>query len=423
MPPSTVTDRTYWPLGSFWAASQHPEQDHEVGLEKPPEGNSLNLPRALHLNGKTALRAGSSPLLRFQIWHRRQALEGATLWSDQGKHFLQLLQAMVLVTAADQINAWWDDAWALSGSCMRFAMPLRIHESPLLAHRGLSGFAACGCPDVTDALELAEMARTWWMVYLVERSASMWTTWPPGMPDDEISCELPVLQSTYEAGYGDLVGSQYITDDTLFSHHPAEHQDPLVFQIKAVKLFVDIRKFIRTYQRKEHSIERYMSEPGFRLFLSRINTFRLGLPAAVKKPTLNLVEGIPLDREALVVAMMSHVAMVVLGEPFLTVESWEDAVGKLVLASIRAVLSFLYDSEICRSPMSYADHFSHCVQLRPRPTARGSLVHPLPVRKGAAADYGGHGPSRSAGHRSSPAIRAGRISVSSPSIPGSNAAS
>ncbi len=116
----------------------------------------------------------------------------------------------------------------------------------------------------------------------MERTASMWTTWPLAMAEDEISCELPVLQSTYDKGYGDLLGVQSIHAKDLYINHPPRHLDSFPLFIKAVKLFADAQRFFRSYQRQKHSIDRYINEPGLHLLLSQVNLFRLSIPVHMR---------------------------------------------------------------------------------------------------------------------------------------------
>ena len=287
---------------------------------------------------------GLDPLTRFQSWHRRQALEGVTIYVDRGQQFLQLIQTVILIAATDQLNAWWNDLWQLSAYCIRLAIPLRIYESSKGAPLSdLSGFGEPGCPGVEDPMEQAEMDRTWWMAYLMERTASVWTTWPLVMADDEITCELPVLQSTYDAGYGDLIGVQTLHSADLYSTHTPRHADPLNLLIKAVKLLADAQRFIRFYKRQTHSIKRYLSEPGFHLLVSHVHSFKLSLPADMRKPTACLSEGGSVDRDLLAAVMLVHATTIVLGEPFLSSDMWQHGVARMAQGAIRAILSLVYD--------------------------------------------------------------------------------
>ena len=343
--PDVLSKRTYWPVGTPLSAWAHPETDAEIG---DWGSDKHDLTGALHLSGKTAVGDGFDPLTRFQSWHRRQALEGVTIYVDRGQQFLQLIQAVILIAATDQLNAWWNDLWQLSASCIRLAIPLRVYESSQVAHfSDLSGFGEPGCPGVSDPMEQAEMDRTWWMAYLMERTASLWTTWPLVMADDEITCELPVLQSTYEVGYGDLIGVQTLHSAEFFSAHPPRHVDSLSLLIKAVKLLADAQRFIRFYKRQRHSIKRYLSEPGFHLLVSHVHSFKLGLPADMRRPTICLSEGGALDRDLLTVLMLVHATTIVLGEPFLSSDMWQHSVARMAQGAIRAILSLVYDGTRC----------------------------------------------------------------------------
>jgi len=318
--------------------------DHEIRSEKQQE-SLHNLTGALHASGKTAV-FDSSALGRFRLWHRRQALEAVTMYVDRGQDFLQLLQATILITASDQLNAWWADVWQMAGSCIRLAVPMRIYQSSAIPPSSFTASGDGACPDAKDPLEQAEMDRTWWMAYLMERTASMWTTWPLAMAEDEISCELPVLQSTYDKGYGDLLGVQSIHAKDLYINHPPRHLDSFPLFIKAVKLFADVQRFFRSYQRQKHSIDRYINEPGLHLLLSQVNLFRLSIPVHMRRPTEHQAAGGQLDRDLLAAIMLAHGTSVALGEPLATKDTWQHDLARMGLGAIRTILSLLYDSEL-----------------------------------------------------------------------------
>ncbi|ORY28962.1 hypothetical protein BCR39DRAFT_495759 [Naematelia encephala] len=340
LPSAALTNRSYWPIGTAVGATAHPETDQEIQSVKQ-QAELRNVIGAMHASGQTSFN-DSSILGRFQCWHRRQALELSTIYIDKGQAFLQLLQAAILVTASDQLNASWGDLWLLAGSCIRSAIPMRIYQSSAITSNDLMGIGSAGCPAAADPLEQAEMDRTWWMAYLMERSASVWTTWPSSMADDEITCELPVLQSTYDQGYGDLIGVQSIHTPDLYSDHPPRHIDSFTFFIKAVKLFADTQRFFRFYQRQNHSIHRYLDQPGLRLLISQVNSFRLSLPAHMRKPTQELAVG-QLDRDMLAAVLFAHATSVALGEPLVTKATWQHDIARMSLGAIRAILSLLYD--------------------------------------------------------------------------------
>ena len=331
LPATLLSTRDYWPTGTSASSISHPAPT-----------NDTQLAGALHSTGETFFSSSNSPLSRFQLWHRRHALQGATMSADRGEHFLQLIQTAILVTVTDQYNAWWNDLWQLSGTCIRLAVPMRIHEGGSQHDAASFGFGESGCPGTMDPLEQAEMDRTWWMAYYIERTASMWSTWPLVMADEEITCELPVLQSTFNQGYGELTGIQTIHTPDLYLSHP--RLDSFGLSIKSIKLFADSQKFLRFYRRRRHSIERYNAEPEFRLILSHIASLTMSLPPDIRRPTQNLIAGGRLDRDALVVVMLVHATSIVLGEPFLTPDHWQDDMARsLALTPVRSILSLIYD--------------------------------------------------------------------------------
>ncbi|WVR05988.1 hypothetical protein IAU60_003016 [Kwoniella sp. DSM 27419] len=167
-----------------------------------------------------------------------------------------------------------------------------------------------------------------WTVYVLERSATSATTWPTSIADDEITVELPVLQSTYDSGYGDLTGVQTFGSPDLLTSHPERHQDSLCFLIKALKLLTDVNTFFRRYSRGVHTIA--MSFPP---------QFRR---PAVMKPTARGADD-ALDRELILALWVTHGASMCLGEPLITPETWTDEGARMTLAAIRASLSLLYD--------------------------------------------------------------------------------
>ena len=228
--------------------------------------------------------------------------------------------------------------WSLAGTAMRLAVPMRLYESRLVPNR-----PSMTCPPAKDALQQAEMDRTWWMAFLLERTSSMWTTWPLQMADDEITCELPVLQSTFLAGQGELLGVQSFDDAALYTDHPPCHQDSLVLTIKVVKLFAEVQRFFRFYQRRAHSTDRYLVEPKLRVLMSQANLLRLSLPLSLRKPTQPSSADGHIDRDLLSSTMMLHGVSIILGEPLITATTRHHDVARSALMAIRAILSMLYD--------------------------------------------------------------------------------
>ena len=334
----------YRPTGTPLGAVMHPELDHELQGGKQQEHRSSETYRPLLFPNDSAAHGGSG-LSRFRLWHRRQALEGIALYADKGLRYLELLQATILVTASDQLNARWVDLWQLAASCLRLAVPMRLYQSHALSTNGPAEIGQIQCGDTTDTLEQAEKDRTWWMAFLMERTATMWSTWPLSLADEEIMTELPTTQSAYDAGHGELMGTQSIQDPDLYSKHPERHTDSLCFLIKAIKLFADSQRFFRFYQRRPHSVERYLDEPGLQILLSQVNAYRLSLPEHVRRPTNKLMSGQRLDVDQLAAVMSIHATMIVIAEPLVAKQTWKYDLASLGLRAVRAILSLVYDSE------------------------------------------------------------------------------
>jgi hypothetical protein len=258
---------------------------------------------------------------------------------------------MILLTANDQLNANFADMWLHSGSCIRMIIPLRLHEAVEMDTSNLTGFGEKMRLKAKTKLEQAEMDRTWWMAYLLDRSISVWTNRPATLPEDEITCALPVLQSTYDNyGHGvdevELQGVQSILDNNLYIEHPIRHQDSLVMYLKAIKLFSDTHRFFRIYQRQPHTVERYRNDIAARLLVSQANSFRMSIPESMRRPTRSLTEGGQLDKELLLGAMYAQATSLILAQPYMFPETWQEDAARVGLTAIRAILSLIYDSEL-----------------------------------------------------------------------------
>ena len=135
----------------------------------------------------------------------------------------------------------------MSGSAMRLAVPTRLNESSSKSR--ISAIVRLTCrithgwphdrrtcdhgaserrlgpslpgPDmVVGPHGQSSVELTTRMVYLLERSVTLSTCWSPvclagvsyltkqSLPDAEITAELPVLQTTFDRGWGDLDGVQ-----------------------------------------------------------------------------------------------------------------------------------------------------------------------------------------------------------------------
>ncbi|WWC58471.1 uncharacterized protein I303_101014 [Kwoniella dejecticola CBS 10117] len=305
----------------------------------------------------------ATALSRFQLWHRRKAFETFARYIDQGDQLLHCLQAYIIVTTVDQYNAWWTDLWMETGSCMRMATPMRINESPNVPEGSLRRGTHTLLGPPAGEMDQAERDRTWWMAYILERGATSATTWAPAMSEDEITVELPVLQSTYDSGCGQLQGVQTLTSPDLYTSHPPCHRDSLCLMIKSLKLYTEVGIFFRRYSQGTHSIAAYLSHPTFRLLLSQINAFRMSFPPEFRRPThFKVGHGVEaLDRDLIQSLWILHGASIGLGEPLITKDTWTHEGARMTLAAIRAALSLLYDITATSYDLTlFSPHCSFC---------------------------------------------------------------
>jgi hypothetical protein len=193
--------------------------------------------------------------------------------------------AQIITSMIDSYNAWWTDLWMEAGACIRMSIPLRLNETTRIPADNLERFRHVLIPEAKDPLEQAIRDRTWWMAYIVERSCNMSTSWAESLHDSEITVELPVAQSIFDSGVGDLQGAQSFQSPDLYRNHPAQHADGLVMFIKALKLYTDVARFFRQYGRGSHTVAGYLGHPSLRRFLSQINAFRLSFPPHLRRPT------------------------------------------------------------------------------------------------------------------------------------------
>ncbi|KIR97270.1 hypothetical protein L804_05452 [Cryptococcus deuterogattii 2001/935-1] len=345
---SSLSSPAYFPVGTPSDATIHPEYDFEIPVNPSTRGGGCSMQFQ-----SSSFRTAMSPMARFQLWHRRKAFETFYHYVDKGEKFLHSLQAQVIATTVDQYNAWWTDLWIEAGSCMRIAIPMRINESPHYDETSLRRHASLLLHPAQTAYEQAERDRTWWMTFLLERSVTATTTWPSSLVNEDITVELPCLQSSFDSASGVLSGSQNFQSPDLLTNHPPEHRDELTatskglsFLIKSMKLLGDVNCFFRRYSRGRHSIAGYVSNPTFRLLLSQINAFRMSFPPEFRRPTQSLPglgEANALDRDLISALWITHSAIMGLGEPLITRDSWMDEGARVTLSAIRATLSLLYD--------------------------------------------------------------------------------
>jgi hypothetical protein len=87
MPSTLLAERSFFPMGTVWTEQVHPMHDFQL---------SLNLDRylsgSMHVSGGVTTTA-TSPLGRFQMWHRRKALACISIHFDKGEKILQILQS------------------------------------------------------------------------------------------------------------------------------------------------------------------------------------------------------------------------------------------------------------------------------------------------------------------------------------------
>ncbi|KAK6905818.1 hypothetical protein I203_106652 [Kwoniella mangroviensis CBS 8507] len=334
---TSLAARAYFPVGASSDEFTHPTKDFD-GSATEPHFNFTSSSAARKLETTT-------PLSRFQLWHRRKAFQTFSARIDRGDKFLHCMQAYIIATTVDQYNAWWTDLWMESGACIRMATPMRLNESPNVPQNALSRGVNSLLPSAASDMDQAERDRTWWMAYILDRCGTASTTWPSSLSEDEITVELPVLQATYDIGHGELTGVQSLQSPDVYTNHPPRHRDSFCLLIKSLKLFTEVQLFFRRYSRGTHSIAGYLSHPSFRVLLSQINTFRMSLPPEFRRPTsFKANQGVEaLDRDLIQTLWVLHTASICLGEPLVTKDTWTHEGARMTLAAIRAALSLLYD--------------------------------------------------------------------------------
>ena len=166
---------------------------------------------------------------------------------------------------------------------MRMAVPMQLHESSKVPTDSLLHERAKLLSRTNDPLRQAIRDRSFWMMFIVERTISMATSWPSSLADDEITVELPVTQAVFDLGFGDLTGTQTLHSPDFFSSHPPHHADGFVLQIKALKLYNDIIRFFRRYARGSHSTATYLAHPELFTCFSKITALRHSFPPHLRR--------------------------------------------------------------------------------------------------------------------------------------------
>ncbi|WRT64260.1 uncharacterized protein IL334_001191 [Kwoniella shivajii] len=334
---TALATRAYFPIGTSSSEFTHPTRDFEHDSHA-----SRSAFTGIAMGRKPE---PTTPLSRFQLWHRRKAFESFFAHVDRGDRLLQCIQSYIITTAVDQYNAWWTDMWMETGALLRMATPMRLNESPNSPDGSLRRHGSMLMAPASSDWEQAERDRTWWSAYMLERGATMSTTWASSLDDDEITVELPALQSTFDNGFGDLTGIQTLHSPDLFTSHPPRHRDSFCLLVKSIKLHTEVNRFLRQYGRGSHNVATYLSNPTFRVLLSQINAFKMSFPPEFRRPThFKTGEGAAaLDRDLIQALWIMHAASICLGEPLITNETWTEEGARMTLAAIRAALSLLYD--------------------------------------------------------------------------------
>ncbi|KAL1408021.1 hypothetical protein Q8F55_004818 [Vanrija albida] len=336
--PDAIASRAYFPVGASSTDIHHPNFDFTQGTS--------GLHPAFSFSSNTNA-SDESPLNRFQMWHRRKSFEAMCQHVKTGQKVLQGIQAFTLVLWVDVMNAWWTDLWMESGQAVRIAVPMNLNVSSNVHCNSLLRNPMDLAGPAQSAIEQAERDRTWWMIYMTERVSISGTAWPSAIDDGEITVELPIMQHIFDSGgdgMGSLTGVQNLHAPDLYSNHLPQHMESFSFLIKAIKLFTETNTFIRRYSRGEHTYARYLADPGLRKCLSDINTFRLSYPESMRRPIRQLPDGGEvIDGELFTSLTLTHSAVINLGEPLITYQTWSDDAAKMTLSAVRAMLSLIYD--------------------------------------------------------------------------------
>lgn len=88
--PTSLATRAYFPVGASFSDIVHPEHDFT------PQGASYrNLSGAFHFQA-SGIASPTSPMGRFQMWHRRKALQSMAIEFDAGQKLLQAVQGALV---------------------------------------------------------------------------------------------------------------------------------------------------------------------------------------------------------------------------------------------------------------------------------------------------------------------------------------
>lgn len=143
----------------------------------------------------------------------------------------------------------------------------------------------------------------------------------------------------FDNGIGNLLGVQTFQSSHFYSHHPPQHQDTLNILIKVTRAFSDTLTFMRKYSRGLHSYQRYFTDPRFQQAFTNINTLRQNLPDEFRTSRTNTPHGPVVDPDKYTVIDMLHCALITIGGPLITHQTWTLPAARMILNEIRGVVS------------------------------------------------------------------------------------
>lgn len=193
--------------------------------------------------------------------------------------------------------------------------------------------------EASSELEQAQRDRVWWCVYLTERAAATGSLWPNAIADDDITVELPIARHIFDSGVGDLVGVQTFQSPDFYSNHPLQHRDTLSMYIKVTRIMSDVLTFMRKYSRGLHTFKRFFSDPRFQQVFANIGTLRSSMPEEFRTSTTNTPHGPVVDPDKYTMIDLLHCALITIGGPLITHQTWMLPQSRHILHEIRHVVS------------------------------------------------------------------------------------
>ncbi|BEI86266.1 hypothetical protein CcaverHIS002_0605530 [Cutaneotrichosporon cavernicola] len=331
IPPESLASRAYFPVGSPRDAAVHPEYDFSPRSSLHPASSLMTLT-------PTSIGDGSA-LHRFQMWHRCKSYENLSQLVTNGLYLIQAVQSALCTTWVDLKNGWWSDVWVESGNAVRMSVPLHLNLSSKSEADPLSHNIGSILREAGTELEQAQRDRVWWCVYLTERAAACGSLWPNAIADDDITVELPITRHIFDSGVGDLVGVQTFQSPNFYSHHPSQHRDTLCMYIKVTRVMSDVLTFMRKYSRGLHTFQRFFSDPNFQQVFNNIGTLRSSMPEEFRTSTTNTPHGPVVDPDKYIVIDLLHCALITIGGPLITHQTWMLPQARHILHEIRHVVS------------------------------------------------------------------------------------